>query len=206
MTLTLIIIAITVLTSIYAWKNEGILHKWIFNPYQIVENNEYHRFITSGFIHNDYTHLFFNMFTLYFFGTQIEQTYSALFGNDGFIYFILLYLASIIISDIPSFIKHRHNPNYNSLGASGGVAALVFSSIIFYPTANIWIFGIIPIPGFILGLLFIIYSYYEGKKARGRINHDAHLFGALFGILFTVVIEPRVINSFINQIGNFQIF
>lgn len=205
--ITVIIVVISVAASLYAWNKPEILQKWIFNPYTVRSRKEYWRFITSGFIHQDYMHLFFNMFTLYFFGSVIEQYYAAVFGpTAGVIYYVVLYLVAIVVSDVTTYVKHRNDPSYNSLGASGGVAAVVFSAIMFDPTSNIYLFAIIPIPGFILGALFIIYSYQRSRQMRDRINHDAHLFGALFGVVFTIVLEPNVVGHFINEISNFSLF
>lgn len=206
MTITIIIIAVTVAASFYAWNNQNIMSKWIFNPYQVSHHHQYYRFITSGFIHNDHIHLLFNMFTFYFFGRAIEQTYTALYGTAGMVFFVILYLVSIIIADLPTFFRHKNEPNYNSLGASGGVAAIVFSFILFFPTENLYLFAFLPIPGFLLGVLFIVYSYYAGKKSATNINHDAHLFGALFGIVFTILIEPNVLSRFADQMKDFQLF
>ena len=206
MSITLIIIIITVIASFYAWKNPHIQHKWIFSPYIVSTNNEYQRFVTSGFIHADQMHLLFNMFTLYFFGELIESVYQHYFGNFGLVLFVLLYIAGIVISDIPTFIKHKNDPHYRALGASGGVAAVVFSSIMFFPLNKIYIFGIIGIPGFILGILYIIYSFYQGKKMADNINHDAHLYGAAFGIVFSVIIDPAVIGRFFEQVMSFRLF
>lgn len=204
---TIIIIAISVAASLYAWNKPEIMHKWIFNPYAVSTRKEYWRFITSGLIHQDYMHLFFNMFTLYFFGSVIEQYYTALFGETtGIALYVGMFLVAVVVSDISTFIKHRNDPSYNSLGASGGVSAVVFSAIMFDPTSNIYLFAIVPIPGFILGALFLLYSYQRSRQMRDRINHDAHLFGALFGVLFTIIIEPNVIGHFINEISNFSFF
>lgn len=206
LSLNLILIIVTVLTSLYAWNNESVMRNWIFNPYIVRKKKQFHRFITSGFIHNDYIHLFFNMFTMYFFGESIERTYLSIYGGAGAFYFLALYFLGILISDLPTYFKHRHNPGYNSLGASGGVSAIIFSWIIFYPTQSIYIWGLLPLPGFLLGVLFLVYSYYEGKRLGGRINHDAHLFGALFGIVFTIVTVPAVIGSFFDQLMRFDFF
>lgn len=204
MSITLIIIIITVIASFYAWSKPHIQQKWIFSPYIVSTNNEYQRFVTSGFIHADHMHLLFNMFTLYFFGELIESIFQNSFGNFGLVLFVLLYIAGIVISDIPTFVKHRNNPHYRALGASGGVAAVVFSSIMFFPLKEIYIFGIIGIPGFILGILYIIYSIYQGKRMADNINHDAHLYGAAFGILFSIIIDPAVIGRFFEQVLSFR--
>lgn len=204
--ITFIIIGITVVVSMLAWNKPELMQRWIFNPYRIQTHREYHRFLTSGFIHQDYMHLLFNMLTLYFFGTLIEQVYTYLFGASGIWIYVALYLTAIVISSITTFFKHRDNPAYNSLGASGGVAAILFSSILFNPTSQILLFFVIPIPGFILGALFLIYSYQQSHQMRGRINHDAHFLGAVFGIIFTIVLQPQVIGSFIDQIAQYRLF
>lgn len=206
LSITTVIIIITVIASLYAWNKPHILQRWIFNPYSVYTRNEYFRFVTSGFIHQDYMHLFFNMFTLYFFGNMIEQIYGYLLGTTGLVLYVVMYLLAIIVSSISTYIKHRQDPGYNSLGASGGVSAVVFSAILFEPTSNIYLFAILPVPGFILGALFLVYSFQRAKQTRDRINHDAHLYGALFGILFTIIIEPRVIGSFFRQIADFSFF
>ncbi|WKN30026.1 rhomboid family intramembrane serine protease [Porifericola rhodea] len=204
---TIILIAVSVAASFYAWNKPEVMYKWIFNPYSVYTKKEYWRFITSGFIHQDYMHLFFNMFTLYFFGSVIEQYYTYLFGDTtGIIMYVGMFLVAIVVSDIATYIKHRNDPSYNSLGASGGVAAVVFSSIMFDPTGKIYIFALLPVPGFILGALFLLYSYQRSKQIRDRINHDAHLYGALFGLLFTIIIEPNVIGHFIREVSNFSLF
>jgi membrane associated rhomboid family serine protease len=146
------------------------------------------------------------MITFYFFGTKLERDYHYFFGTNGIYLFILTYLAGIVVSDLKTYIKHRDNPNYNSIGASGGVASVLFASILYDPTSSICLYFAICIPGFILGGLYLVYSYFQGKRSAGRINHDAHLYGALFGILFTILIRPAVLTQFFEQIVNFRIF
>ena len=206
LSITTIIIIITVGASLYAWNKPAVLQRWIFNPYAIYTNREYFRFLTSGFIHQDYMHLFFNMFTMYFFGNLVEQIYGQLMGTTGLGLYVLMYLLAIVVSSISTYTKHKHDPAYNSLGASGGVSAVIFSAILFDPTSRIYVFALIPVPGFILGALFLIYSYQRSKQTGDRINHAAHLYGALFGILFTIILEPDVIGSFIRQIAGFRLF
>ena len=197
---TIIIIAITVLASFYAWNNASIMENWNFNPYSIHKRNQYHRFVTSAFIHNDYMHLFFNMFTFYFFGTSIEAKFTYYFGTVGVGLFVIFYVLAIVVADLPTYLKYKNSPHYNALGASGGVSAIVFSWILFFPTQYIYIMAILPLPGFVLGILFVIYSYYQGKKEGSRINHDAHLYGAVFGLIFTLLVIPDVFDHFIRQV------
>jgi membrane associated rhomboid family serine protease len=200
MSLTFIIILVTVAASFYAWSREDIYEKWMMYPYRVKRNKEYFRFITSGFIHSGYGHLGFNMISLYYFGSAVELSMNP-------VAFILFYLMAIVVSDISTFIKQQNNPGYRSLGASGGVAAVIFSSILLFPQNSIG-FMLLPgirINGFIFGLMYLIYSYYQAKNSTDNIGHEAHFYGALFGILFTVTIFPDYIPNFIEHIasGNF---
>jgi membrane associated rhomboid family serine protease len=145
------------------------------------------------------------MFSFYFFGTQLEQIFQYIFGGLGSVYFILLYVLAIIVSDIPTLIKNQNNHAYNSLGASGAVSAVIFACILFQPLQKIYIYGI-PITGFILGAIYLIYSYISAKRSRDRINHDAHLYGALFGLVFCIVMYPDSIGLFIAQMKGWRLF
>jgi len=203
---TYILIALSVIASIYAWNRTEKLYKWMLNPYAVIHRRQYYRIITSGFIHNDWVHLIFNMITLYFFGSNMEYVFVYLYGTTGIFYFLILYFLGMFIADIPSIIKHRGNPNYNSLGASGAVSAVLFASILFNPTNKICLYLALCMPGYIFGALYIIYSYYSGRRMADNINHDAHLYGALFGIVFSIFIRPSVISSFFEQILNYTIF
>ncbi|HEY6436668.1 MAG TPA: rhomboid family intramembrane serine protease [Ignavibacteriaceae bacterium] len=206
MPITYIIIGITVLTSFSAFNKSDVLHRFMMNPYQIQKRGQYYRFLTSGFIHGDHMHLLMNMLSLYFFGTAVERVFAGLFDEMGGIYFVVLYLVAICVSDWPTYFKHRNNPAYNSLGASGGVAAIIFAFIIFRPLDKIYLYFAIGIPGFILGTLYLIYSYFQGRKANDNINHDAHLFGALFGLVFCIVVHPSCIPEFLEQISHWKFF
>lgn len=208
MTITLLIIILTVVASFYAWEKPEIKAKWMLNPALVHKRGEYYRFITSGLIHNDMMHLIFNMLTLYFFGRIIELIFGSVMGYElGTVVFLLFYVAAIVISDIPTFLKHRNNYGYNSLGASGGVTAVVFACILFFPTAPIRFFFIpFDIPGFVFAGLYLMYSAYMARHGNDYINHDAHLYGALFGIVFSIVVYPRVIFSFVDQLMNWRGF
>lgn len=203
---TFIIIIITVLVSMASWKNPVLQQKLIMNPYALIHRKQYYRLITSGFIHANWFHLIFNMVTFYFFGELIEQLYNNILGLNGRLYYIGLYLLGIIISNIPSVLKYKKMPHYNSLGASGGVTAIVFSSILFLPTDLICLYGILCIPGFIMGTIYLIYSYYKGKQMSGNINHDAHLTGAIFGIIYSVFIDTSVLINFFEKVVNYRFF
>lgn len=206
MSLTLILVIITSGLSIFAWNNHSLLSKWIFNPYTVHHNREYHRFITSGMIHANWTHLLFNMFVLYMFGKQVEEIFVYVYGDLGLVIFGLLYILGIVVSDIPTFLKNKDNPHYNALGASGGTASILFSYILFDPAQDLCLYGLLCFPGILWGVLYIIYSIYMGKRQADNINHDAHLWGSLFGVAFTILVYPQVIFIFIEGLKNFSLF
>ena len=199
------IIGITVIISWYAFGKPEVTRKLIMNPYRVAGEHEYYRFITSGLLHADFSHLLWNMLSFYFFGPLVEVYFNHYFGAPGPYYFVGFYVLAVIISDVPSYFKHRNNPGYNSLGASGGVAAIIFASIVFQPIQKICIYFILCFPGFILGTAYVIWSYYKGRKANDNINHEAHLYGALFGILFCFILIPSSIRPFIEQLSQFRI-
>jgi membrane associated rhomboid family serine protease len=194
--ITLIIVIVTVLVSLGAFNNQKMMDDLIFYPPAITQRNQWYRFVTSGFLHADYMHLFFNMLTLYTFGEAMEGLYQAYLGKFGFLIF---YLGGIIVSEIPSYIKHRNSYHYRSLGASGGVSAVVFAFILFAPWE--W-FTFPPVPAIIYGVLYMAYSAYMSKRGGDNINHDAHLWGAIYGIAFTIIMEPRVIQMFLDLIAH----
>ena len=202
MSVTLILIVLTVGISIYAWSNQDLMHKWIFHPYSVRKKHEYYRFITSGFLHADWTHLLFNMFSFYMFAQVVEQIFSGVHGpQQGTLYFLLVYLGGIVVSDIYTFLKEHKNYQYHSLGASGGVSAIIFSSILLNPLTKIMIFPIpVGIPGFIFGVLYLVYSYFQAKRMGDNVNHDAHFYGAVFGFLVTFFLVPGALGNFISQI------
>ncbi len=178
-------------------------------PYYVKRNHEYHRFITSGFLHADIPHLFFNMFTLYFFGRNIEWILSNL-ELGGPIAFAMLYTGALVLSDIPTYLKYKDNIHYRSLGASGAVSAIVFATILFSPWDSIYLFGAIRISATLYAILFIWYCIYMGKQNKDNINHDAHLWGALFGLSFTTLLiaikKPALFELIINECKHPSLF
>jgi membrane associated rhomboid family serine protease len=148
-----------------------------------------------------------NMFSFYFFGTGVEIIFRTQFGDlEGKIYYVALYILGIIVSDVSTYFKHRSNPGYNSLGASGGVSSVIFAMILFDPLATFRLYAVIPIPGFIFGIAYIMFSYFYGRRSNDNINHDAHLWGALFGLVFCVVIYPPIIMSFLEKVSSWKLF
>jgi membrane associated rhomboid family serine protease len=205
MSTTLIIIIVTCIASYASWQNPSKQHAYLMNPYQIVQRNQYYRLITSGFLHADYMHLIFNMLTLFFFGDIVEFYFHQV-SEYGTILYVVMYLLAMVVADIPTVIKYKDSPHYNALGASGAVSAVVFSSILFNPLNELCLYGILCLPGFIFGVIYIIYSYYQGKRKNDNINHDAHLFGALFGAVFSIVVWPKLVLHFIDQMTQFSLF
>ena len=188
MSVTLIIIIVTVIVSIFAFRSEKIKDDLIFYPTAITEKNQYYRFISYGFIHADISHLFFNMYAFYLFGEACENSFVAIFGNYGKTFYVLMYFLALIACVIPDFLKYKRNSSYRSLGASGAVSAVVFAYILFKPLQGIGLLFIpIFIPGFLFGILFIIVSYFLGKKGGTAVNHSAHIWGAIFGIVFLII-------------------
>ena len=194
------LMAVIGLVTYVAWKRPELHSKLMLNPNLTVRQNQYWRLLTSGFVHNSPMHLFLNLFTLYFFGAVIERIFNAYFGEIGVLLYLTLFLSAVIVANIPTLIKHRNNPGYNSLGASGGVSALVLAFILFDPIRDLCLYALICLPGYILGAIFIVYSIIMGKRGRDNINHDAHLWGAIYGLIFIIILRPTTIESFLEAI------
>lgn len=189
-----IIFVITIITTLIAFSNDDVYGNFILHPYSVYRKQRVYTVITSGLIHNDWMHLFFNMFSYSFFAFYLE-------GLIGHWQFGVLYVLSLILSDIPTVYKYRDDIRYHSLGASGAVSAVIFSFILFEPLTPIYLMFIpIGIPAVLFGVLYLIYCNYASKHARDNVNHDAHLFGALSGLLITILINPHIVNHFINKV------
>lgn len=199
--ISMIIIILTTIISILSFNNSRITDALIFWPPAIHMRRQYYRFVTCGFIHADLMHLAFNMFTLYFFGKVLEEYYMGILGLQHY-YFTLLYITALIVANIPSYLKQRDNYNYRSLGASGAVCAVMFAYIMISPWSTLGILGIIPMPAIIYALLFLGYSIYMSKRGGDNINHDAHLWGSIYGVVFTIVARPSVVGSFLNELAH----
>lgn len=195
---TTAIIIITVIISIAAWQSRPLLERLIFYP-PAVQRGQYDRLLTHGFIHADGMHLLFNMFTLYFFGRAIERFYINKFGSLGFVAF---YVLAIVVAIIPSYLRHKNNARYRSLGASGAVSAVLFAYILFTPWSTLYLFAIVPIPAIVFAIAYVGYSIWADRQHGGSINHSAHLFGAAFGVVATIIIEPSIVLYFIEKLLN----
>lgn len=195
--ITFSIIAFTVIISFVAFNNADTKYKLLFYPYGMTAPNEYYRFVSYGFIHADYIHLFFNMFTLYSFGRLAE---TSLFNKSQYIIF---YISALVASTIFDFIKNRSNSRYAALGASGAVSAVVFSTIIFNPwERNIVLFGIpaLALPNIVFAGLYLVYCAYMAKRGGDNIGHNAHMWGSIYGFVFTGIIHPDLLVNFFYQL------
>ena len=197
--ITTIIIVLTCIISFLAFNNPRLMNTLIFWPPAVSMRHQYYRFVTCGFIHADIMHLAFNMFTLYFFGKALELYYMGDLGLQHF-YYPVLYFSALIVANIPSYLKHQDDYGYRSLGASGAVCAVLFAFILLRPWAPIILF-VIKMPAIIYALLFLGYSIYMSRRGGDNVNHDAHLWGALFGVLFTIAVHPSVVSSFLNELS-----
>jgi membrane associated rhomboid family serine protease len=197
MPVTLGIIALTCVVSFIALRNPRLLNDLIFWPPAITRQREYHRFVTYGAIHADFSHLFVNMLTLFFFGAQLEHFYTDQLGTLGF---ALFYMGGLVVSILPTYFTHRDDPSYRSLGASGAVSAVLFAYILFRPWAKIGVMFIIPMPAILYAVLYVVYSIAMDRRGGGNVNHSAHLWGAAYGVAITLMVEPRLVSSFIGQL------
>ena len=196
---TLGLIAVTALVSWLAFKDRRLIDRLILWPPALSERHEYWRLVSYGFLHADLSHLLFNMITLFFFGQLIERVMAQLTGSV--LTFPLFYLAALVVSILPSYLRNQKNRNYFSLGASGAVSAVLFAFILISPWSLIFVV-FIPAPAILYAVFYVGYSIWMGRKGGDRINHSAHLAGAAFGILFMLTMEPRLFNVFIDQLLN----
>jgi membrane associated rhomboid family serine protease len=195
MTLVLILIlAATCIVSFIAFNNRRVMDDLILWPPAIARKHEYYRLVTYGLVHADGTHLLFNMLTLFFFGRAMAPLYDAWLG--GMFGFALFYLGGLVVSILPTYLKNRNNANYHSLGASGAVSAVLFGYILLAPWSQIIVL-VIPLPAIIYAVLYTAYSIYMDRRGQGNINHSAHLWGAAYGVVFTLLVNPRVLPHFL---------
>ncbi|MGB0805150.1 MAG: rhomboid family intramembrane serine protease [Salibacteraceae bacterium] len=200
--ITYIIIAITGIFSFIAFSNRELFNNYLFDPYLVKHKNQWYRVFTHAFLHGSWGHLLINMFVLWQFGTFVEHTFYQEFGSVAPIYYLILYFGGIFTASVPSLQKHADNPYYTSIGASGAVASILFSYILMFPTHTLGFMIVIKIPAIVFGALYL---WYEKRLADQDVNdgigHDAHYYGALFGVVATIIFKPLFIMNFFNQIS-----
>jgi membrane associated rhomboid family serine protease len=205
--ITLIIVGITIVVSIAAMNNMELKNKLMFNAYMINHRKEWYRFFSNGLIHADWIHLGFNMYALWMFGKGVETMYSFenVYGVKGPLFFILLYIGGLVMSSLYSYEKNKNNIYYNSLGASGAVSAVIFAFIILNPTVQLGLLFIpISIPAYIFGFLILGVEHYLSRRGDTGIAHDAHFWGSIFGVVFTIALKPSLAVDFVDKImGNY---
>lgn len=201
--MTLLLIVIISITSLIAFRYTGLADRFDLSPYRIIRYREYYRVFTHAFLHADYIHLIVNMIVLYSFGRSVELIFKNLqsyeYIQSAYLHLVILIVISIIGSSISTIIKYRENPGYSAVGASGMVSAIVFTHIFFQPMEKIYFYFAIPIPGIIFGILYLIYSSYMSRRQKDNINHDAHIWGALIGFIYPLIMHPGLINNFIEN-------
>lgn len=194
----ILIISFTVLISYLAFNNPTLFEKLTFYPYKINHNKEWIRWVGHGFIHADYMHLIVNMLTLYFFMDALSVVFEHIAGPYYIVYGVLFYLSAIVCSSVFAYFKHKEDWNYRAIGASGAVSAFLFSFIVFAPTESIYLYFAIKMPAWLFGILYLAYEYYMGKKQNDSIGHDAHFFGAVYGVIFTIISYPDLLLRWFN--------
>lgn len=193
-----IIIGITVVVSFMCFSNRVLFEKLAFIPYLTIKDKQWYRLITHGFVHADTVHLLVNMFTFWSFGVYVERLFQH-YGH-GSLAFFLLYFGGMIVASLHDLIKRKDNPHYISVGASGAVSAVLFSSIFFDPWGTILLFALIPIPGILFGVLYLVYCQYMAKQGGDNINHNAHFYGAVYGFLFPILLNPSYLSEFFERL------
>lgn len=199
MDLTLIIIIATALVSIAAFESRRVFDRLLLSPYMITHRQEWYRVITHGFIHANWAHLLINMFVFYSFG-QALLYYLECFTANSMIHYLVIYFGGMIIATFTTIIKHRNDYAYRGVGASGAVSAVMFACIFFNPWSKLYFMGILPVPGIIFAVLYLLYCSFMSRNSNDNINHDAHFYGAIFGLVYPVLVDPSLLNLFIKAL------
>lgn len=190
----ILLIASIVIVSLIGLTSDSVKRALILNPYRVRQKGHIHRLLTAGWLHGDFGHLAFNMITLYFFAGDVLKIL-------GPVRFLALYISAVVMSFIPTTLRYMNKEKYNSLGASGAVAAIMFSAVLLVPNLRMYLMFLpIPVPGIVFAIGYLIYSFWHSRTASDGVNHDAHFFGAVYGALFTFAFEParveRTIKNF----------
>lgn len=199
--ITILLLGVTVVVSLLAFGNQRLFSDLLFEPFVMKARGQWHRFITHAFVHANWPHLLVNMLVLYGFGQHVEKAlwYYAPFAPS--LAFALLYFGGILFSSLPGYRRHALDPNYRAVGASGAVSAVLFAYILMTPTNGIsLLFFPRPLPAWVFGGLYLAYSWYMDRRSQDNVAHDAHFFGAVFGLVFMIGLQPRIVPDFFNQL------
>lgn len=204
-TITGVIIAITCLVSYGAFQDQSMFRRLMHHPYTESQEGQYYRLLSSGFVHGSFMHLLLNMYVLYEFGSVVERLYINQLGDTGGRFaFVVLYLVTIVAANIPTHFKHREDRGYAAIGASGAVSGILFAFVLFYPWSMLGIMFVIPCPAIVFAVLYLVYSSWASKNSNDNIGHDAHFYGAIFGLLLTIVLMPDQMPVFVDRLMDFR--
>ncbi len=199
---TLILIVFTVAASLACFSRPGLFEAMKFSAYDVWHRRQWHRMISYGAVHGGWGHLLFNMITLYCFGRIVEQYFGAAFGaTTGPVLYAVLYVTALAVSSVWDLIKFRDDPAYSAVGASGAVSAILFAAILFEPRMGIYIYLIpIPVPAYIFAPVYLIYCIIMARKNMDNIGHSAHFWGAVYGLVFPLLLRPDIFTHFLSQL------
>lgn len=191
------------MTSYLGFQQPAFLHQFKHWPYMEKHEGEWYRFVSSGFLHGGWLHLLINMFVFWQFGMIVESAYESFFGPTmGKVWYIVLYITTIVVADLSTYMKHKENYGFSSIGASGAVSGILFIYILMMPWNTLYLWGIIPIPALLVGVGYLWYSHHAAGQAGSRIDHDAHFYGAVYGIVFTLILKPEMALHFWQAVQN----
>jgi len=200
--ITLVLIIITVAASLLCFSQRRVFDALKFDASAVWHRRQWYRMLSYALVHGGWAHLLFNMITLYCFGRIVEQYFAAAFGPvSGGLLYVLLYVTAVAVSTVGDLLKYRNDPGYTAVGASGAVSAVLFASILFEPRLGIYIYLIpIPVPGFIFAPLYLVYCWYMARRNVDNIGHSAHFWGAVYGIVFPLLLRPDIFSHFLSQL------
>lgn len=193
LSITLILIAATAVVSILAFQRSQLFEALLFSPFAVQHRGQWYRMLSHAFVHADWPHLLVNMFVLWSFGSSVEVLYGMISPLPSAAAYVMLYVGGIVCATFPGMAKHRNDPRYRSVGASGAVSAVLFAHVLMMPTQSITLFFIQSLPAWLFGVLYLIYSYAMDKRGGDNVAHDAHFYGAVFGVLFTAAMDPNLV-------------
>ena len=196
---TKLLAVIIFLVSLQGFNNLAFFDRFKHSPYRVSHYKEYYRLLTCGFLHGSWVHLLINLFVFWQFGSFVEDNiFVASYGQIwGSVLYLLLFLLSVIAANIHTTIQHKNNPNYASIGASGAVSAILFSYVLINPWSKIYLYAIIPIYTVVAAALYLVYSQWASKNSRDHVDHSAHFYGAVFGLIYTIAVNPGIFSDFI---------